>query len=92
MAHAPPQLDLNAAVLATRDTHTGLKGGASDSERLLDAFVFVGARKRWPHWAQRRAAPALRGWLARRVVWQWGQITVVEDMACTLVGRAFRAH
>ena len=45
MAHAPPQLDLNAAVLATRDPHTGVKGAASDSERLLDAFVFVGARK-----------------------------------------------
>jgi carboxyl-terminal processing protease len=45
MAHAPPDLDLNAAVLATRDTHTPLKGTASDVERLLDAYVFVGSRK-----------------------------------------------
>jgi carboxyl-terminal processing protease len=45
MAHAPPQLDLSAAVLATRDAHTTVKGGASDSDRLLDAFIFVGSRK-----------------------------------------------
>jgi len=48
-------------------------------------MVSAGARKGWPHWAHRRAAPALMGLVARSVVWQWGQITLVEDMACTLV-------
>jgi carboxyl-terminal processing protease len=45
MAHAPPQLDLTPAALATRDAHAELKGNANDSERLLDAFIFVGSRK-----------------------------------------------
>ena len=31
--------------LATRDTHTEIKGTASDTERLLDAYIFVGSRK-----------------------------------------------
>ena len=45
MAHAPPSIELGATVLATRDARTSIKGTASDSERLLDAFIFVGARK-----------------------------------------------
>ena len=45
MAHAPPLLDLSPPALATRDAVTKVKGIASDSERLLDTYIFVGARK-----------------------------------------------
>jgi carboxyl-terminal processing protease len=45
MSHAPPLLDIAQTVLATRDAHTEVKGSASDNERLLDAYIFVGARK-----------------------------------------------
>jgi carboxyl-terminal processing protease len=45
LAHAPPQLDLGQVALATRDAHTMVKGTASDTERLLDAYIFVGSRK-----------------------------------------------
>jgi carboxyl-terminal processing protease len=45
MAHAPPQVDIGTAVLATRDAHTMVKGSASDTERLLDAYIVVGSRK-----------------------------------------------
>jgi carboxyl-terminal processing protease len=45
LGREPPQLDLATAVLATRDSHTVIKGSASDTERLLDGYVFVGARK-----------------------------------------------
>jgi carboxyl-terminal processing protease len=45
LGREPPQLDLAPAVLATRDSHTVIKGSASDAERLLDGYVFVGARK-----------------------------------------------
>jgi carboxyl-terminal processing protease len=45
MAHAPPQIDLSPPALVTRDAVTKVKGIASDTERLLDAYIFVGARK-----------------------------------------------
>ncbi|MDB4996173.1 MAG: Carboxyl-terminal protease [Myxococcaceae bacterium] len=45
MTHAPPAIELGPAVLATKDSHAVIKGAASDSERLLDAYIFVGARK-----------------------------------------------
>jgi carboxyl-terminal processing protease len=45
MSHAPPLLDIAPTVLATRDGHTEVKGSASDNERLLDAYIFVGAKK-----------------------------------------------
>jgi carboxyl-terminal processing protease len=45
MGHAPPALDLPQPQLATRDTHTLVHGIASDDARLLDTFIFVGARK-----------------------------------------------
>jgi carboxyl-terminal processing protease len=47
MAHAPPALELPAPQLATRDATTHIKGAASDDQRLLDAYIFVGARKVW---------------------------------------------
>jgi carboxyl-terminal processing protease len=45
MAHAPPEIDLAPAALATRDTHTSVKATAGDSERLLDTYIMVGYRK-----------------------------------------------
>jgi carboxyl-terminal processing protease len=45
MGHAPPALELPQPQLATRDTHTLVHGVASDDARLLDTFIFVGARK-----------------------------------------------
>jgi carboxyl-terminal processing protease len=45
MAHAPPAIELPQLQLATRDPHTVVRGIASDDARLLDAYIFVGARK-----------------------------------------------
>jgi carboxyl-terminal processing protease len=45
MAHAPPAVEIPQPQLATRDTHTLLRGAASDDAQLLDAYIFVGARK-----------------------------------------------
>jgi carboxyl-terminal processing protease len=45
MAHAPPAIEIPQPQLATRDPHTVVQGTASDDARLLDAYIFVGARK-----------------------------------------------
>ncbi len=45
MAHAPPALEIPQPQLATRDVHTQVRGTASDDARLLDTYIFVGARK-----------------------------------------------
>jgi carboxyl-terminal processing protease len=45
MGHAPPAIELPQPQLATRDAHTTLHGAAADDARLLDAYIFVGARK-----------------------------------------------
>ena len=45
MEHAPPAVEIPQPQLATRDTHTSLRGAASDDARLLDAYIFVGSRK-----------------------------------------------
>jgi carboxyl-terminal processing protease len=45
MSHAPPALEIPQPQLATRDPHTLVHGAASDGSRLLDAYIFVGARK-----------------------------------------------
>lgn len=47
MAHAPPAIELPQPQLAIRDGHTMVKGVASDDQRLLDAYIFVGSRKVW---------------------------------------------
>ncbi|WP_437765101.1 MXAN_5808 family serine peptidase [Sorangium sp. So ce281] len=44
-SHAPPTLDIAAAALATTAGTVKITGTASDSERLLDTFIFVGSRK-----------------------------------------------
>ncbi|HLK36553.1 MAG TPA: MXAN_5808 family serine peptidase [Polyangiaceae bacterium] len=45
MAHAPPALEIPQPQLATRETHTRVRGSAIDDARLLDAYIFVGSRK-----------------------------------------------
>ncbi len=45
MAHAPPALEISEPQLATRDLRTLVHGLATDDARLLDAYIFVGARK-----------------------------------------------
>jgi len=47
MTHAVPEVELTTPQLATKDTHLVIKGNASDDQRVLDAYVFVGARKVW---------------------------------------------
>jgi carboxyl-terminal processing protease len=44
-SHQPPQIEIGAVALTTKDAHTMIKGSASDTERLLDGYIFVGARK-----------------------------------------------
>jgi carboxyl-terminal processing protease len=43
--HAPPTLDVRAASMATRDDRIKISGAATDSDRLLDVYIFVGSRK-----------------------------------------------
>ena len=43
--HAPPSLDVRAATMSTRGDKVKLTGVASDTDRLLDVYVFVGSRK-----------------------------------------------
>ena len=45
MLKAPPSLEITAPDLATKDPHMTIKGVASDGERILDAYIFVGSRK-----------------------------------------------
>jgi carboxyl-terminal processing protease len=44
-AKAPPLLEVATAAMATKDDKVKITGVASDSERLLDLYVFVGTRK-----------------------------------------------
>lgn len=44
-SHAPPQVELQVAAMATKDDKIKVSGVASDGERLLDMFAFVGTRK-----------------------------------------------
>jgi carboxyl-terminal processing protease len=43
--HAPPQLEVHAAAMSTRGDKIKITGVASDSDRLLDVYIFVGTRK-----------------------------------------------
>ncbi|MBX3190330.1 MAG: PDZ domain-containing protein [Labilithrix sp.] len=45
MRRYPPSIEVQPTPLATRDATTVIKGGASDADRLLDAYIFVGNRK-----------------------------------------------
>jgi carboxyl-terminal processing protease len=41
----PPSIEITSAVLSTRENHVVLKATASDTDRLLDAYVVVGSKK-----------------------------------------------
>jgi len=45
MQRFPPSIELAQAPLSTKDTHIVIKGTAVDTDRLLDGYIFVGARK-----------------------------------------------
>jgi carboxyl-terminal processing protease len=45
MLHAPPIIEVAPVELATREPHIKITGNASDGDRLLDGYVFVGSKK-----------------------------------------------
>jgi carboxyl-terminal processing protease len=45
LGRSPPQLEVAPGKLATRDDHVRLEGKVQDPDQVLDAYVFVGARK-----------------------------------------------
>jgi carboxyl-terminal processing protease len=45
MRRFPPAVDVQPVALAVRDDKITIKGSASDGERLLDGYVFVGNKK-----------------------------------------------
>jgi carboxyl-terminal processing protease len=45
MRRYPPTVEVQSVPLATREEKTLIKGLTSDTDRLLDAYVFVGNRK-----------------------------------------------
>ena len=45
LTRSPPLLEVEPATLATRDHKVHIKGSATDGDRVLDAYIFVGSRK-----------------------------------------------
>ncbi|MDB4938387.1 MAG: Carboxyl-terminal protease, partial [Labilithrix sp.] len=45
MRRYPPSIEVQPVTLATKDPTTTVKGITSDSDRLLDAYIFVGSKK-----------------------------------------------
>jgi carboxyl-terminal processing protease len=45
LSHSPPSIEVEAPELVTRSDKIKLKGTASDGDRVLDVYAFVGARK-----------------------------------------------
>jgi carboxyl-terminal processing protease len=45
LSHSPPLLEVNPAKLATRENKVHIEGLATDGDRVLDGFIFVGPRK-----------------------------------------------
>jgi carboxyl-terminal processing protease len=45
LTHSPPLLDVKPAALATRGDKVKIEGIATDGDRVLDVYVFVGAHK-----------------------------------------------
>jgi carboxyl-terminal processing protease len=43
--HAPPSVEVKSAAMSTRDDKIKITGIATDPERLLDVYIFVGSRK-----------------------------------------------
>ncbi|MBI2388842.1 MAG: hypothetical protein HYV09_04415, partial [Deltaproteobacteria bacterium] len=49
LSHSPPVIEVEALDLVTRTDRAKLKGFATDGDRVLDVYVFVGARKVYYH-------------------------------------------
>ena len=47
MRRFPPSIEVQPVALATKDNNLTIKATATDSEKLLDAYVFVGSKKIW---------------------------------------------
>jgi len=47
MRRFPPAIEVQPVALSTKDNNLTIKATATDSERLLDAYVFVGSKKIW---------------------------------------------
>ncbi len=45
MRRYPPSIEVQPVVLATKDPSVTVKGVTSDSDKLLDAYIFAGSRK-----------------------------------------------
>jgi carboxyl-terminal processing protease len=45
MSHSPPLLEVEPAMLATRDGKVRIKGAVTDLDQVRDMYVFVGSRK-----------------------------------------------
>jgi carboxyl-terminal processing protease len=45
LGRSPPLLEVAPAKLASRDDHVRIEGTVEDADQVLDAYVFVGARK-----------------------------------------------
>jgi carboxyl-terminal processing protease len=45
MLHAPPMIEAAPPELATRESHIKISGDATDGDRILDGYVFVGSKK-----------------------------------------------
>jgi carboxyl-terminal processing protease len=45
LSHSPPLLEVTPAKLATREDKVHIEGIATDGDRVLDGFIFVGPRK-----------------------------------------------
>jgi carboxyl-terminal processing protease len=45
LTHSPPVLEVTPGKLATRDPRVKIEGFATDTDRVLDVYIFVGSRK-----------------------------------------------
>jgi carboxyl-terminal processing protease len=45
LSHSPPLLEVQPGQLASRDAKVHIEGLATDGDRVLDVFIFVGSRK-----------------------------------------------
>jgi carboxyl-terminal processing protease len=59
LVRSPPLLEVQPAKLASRDHKVHLEGAATDGQRVLDAYIFVGTRKVF-YQSNRKAADGRR--------------------------------
>jgi len=59
LTHSPPLLEVTPGKLATRENRVRIEGQATDTDRVMDTFVFVGGRKVF-YQSNRKAADATK--------------------------------